>query len=75
MINKKYKLPCPRCGQENIITLDNIYVRCTNCRFPLIVVRVVKKIKINGNHHLHGGEARKQKIIKTTKQTNMEKIK
>ena len=72
MISRKYKLPCPRCGQENIVTLDNIYVRCTSCRFPLMVVRVVKKIRINGNNHLYGGEARKEKIIKTAKQISIE---
>ena len=66
MISRKYKLPCPRCGQENIVTLDNIYVRCTNCCFPLMVVRVVKKIRINGKNRLHGGEALENKF-KTAK--------
>jgi len=62
MISKKYKLPCPRCSQENIVTLDNVYIRCTNCKFPLMVVRVVKKIKFNGNNHLHGGGVERNKI-------------
>jgi len=64
MINNTYKLHCPRCYKENIVTLDNIYIRCTNCHFPLIVVRVIKKYRINrinGNKHLHGGKVRKDK--------------
>ena len=61
MINKQYKLPCPRCGQVNIITLDNVYIRCVSCKFPLMVVRVIKKSNHNG-----GKKNRTNKLNKDT---------